>query len=542
MKLDHLPYPSRRQPVFATNGAVATSQPLAAQAGLDVLRAGGNAVDAALATAIALTVVEPTSNGIGGDLFAIVWDGSKLHGLNSSGRAPRALDAGRIRGLGFGATPELGWVPVTVPGVVAGWEVLHERFGRADRERVYRAAVAYARDGFAVSPVVADSWAKFLDKLDGPSRDPALGPQLAGWRAAFARDGRAPAAGDRWCLPDHARTLETLAREGADALYTGALGAAIVEFASATGGYLTAGDLAAHRPEWVEPIGVPYGGCEVWEIPPNGQGIAALMGLSILDGFDLTRHPHVGVENWHLEMEAMKLAFADTHRHVGDPEFSDVPVAAMLSPEYAAARRALVGERALAREPGELPAGGTVYLCTADRDGMMVSLIQSNYHGFGSGIVVPGTGIALHNRGLGFNLEEGHPNEYAPGQASLPHHHSRLPHPGREGRRPVRSDGGADAATGSHPGRGGDPGPWAQPPGGPRCAPLAGPRRPRRGHRARSGDRPPSGACRTAVTGWRWPDPGETYQFGRGQIIWSLDDGVYAAGSDPRADGLVAAW
>ena len=399
MKLDHLPYPSRRQPVFAANGAVATSQPLAAQAGLDVLRAGGNAVDAALATAIALTVVEPTSNGIGGDLFAIVWDGSKLHGLNSSGRAPRDLDSARIRGLGHAEMPEIGWVPVTVPGVVAGWEALHERFGRADRERVYRAAVDYARDGFAVSPVVANSWAGFLEKIDGPSRSSDLGPQLAGWKKAFATGGRTPGTGECWKLPGHARTLETLAREGAAALYTGSLAAEIVGFAGRTGGYLAADDLAAHRADWVEPIGAPYRDCEVWEIPPNGQGIAALMGLRILEGYDLARHPHVSEENWHLEMEAMKLAFADTHRYVGDPDFSDVPVEEMLSADYAAARRALIGERALAREPGDLGSGGTVYLCTADRDGMMVSLIQSNYHGFGSGIVVPGTGIASTTAG-----------------------------------------------------------------------------------------------------------------------------------------------
>ena len=541
MKLDHLPYPSRRQPVFAANGAVATSQPLAAQAGLDVLRAGGNAVDAALATAIALTVVEPTSNGIGGDLFAIVWDGSRLHGLNSSGRAPRALDADRVRGLGHAEMPEFGWLPVTVPGIPAGWEALHERFGRTDRERVYRAAVDYAREGFAVSPVVADSWARYLDRIDGPSRQADLGPQLAGWKAAFVSGGRTPASGDRWRLPDHGRTLETLAREGAAAVYTGSLGAAIVGFADRTGGYLAAADLAAHCADWVEPISVPYRGCEVWELPPNGQGIAALMGLSILEGFDLARHPHVGEENWHREMEAMKLAFADAHRHVADPDFVDVPVAKMLSPEYAAARRALIGERALAREPGELASGGTVYLCTADRDGMMVSLIQSNYHGFGSGIVVPDTGIALHNRGLGFTLEEGHPNEYAPGKRPF---HTIIPAFLTRGGRPVGPFGVMGAPMqpqghiqvvvgtldhGLNPQAVLDAPRWRVLDGlDAVIEPGAGVQTHRaltaRGHRLVS------------------PDPGEAYQFGRGQIIWRLEDGVYVAGSDPRADGLVAGW
>ena len=342
-------------------------------------------------------------------------------------------------------------------------------------------------------------------------------------------------------LPDHARTLETLAREGAAALYTGSLAAEIVGFAGRTGGYLAADDLAAHRADWVEPVGAPYRDCEVWEIPPNGQGIAALMGLRILEGFDLAAHPHVSAESWHLEMEAMKLAFADTHRYVGDPDFSDVPVAEMLSADYAAARRALIGERALAREPGDLGSGGTVYLCTADRDGMMVSLIQSNYHGFGSGIVVPGTGIALHNRGLGFTLEEGHPNEYAPGKRPF---HTIIPaFLTRDGRpvgpfgvmgAPMQPQGHIQVVVGTldhglNPQAVLDAPRWRVLDGRDAVIePGAGAEIHRalsdRGHRLAS------------------PDPGETYQFGRGQIIWALEDGVYAAGSDPRADGLVAAW
>ena len=541
MNLDSLPYPSRRQPVFAANGAIATSQPLAAQAGLDVLRAGGNAVDAAVATAIALTVVEPTSNGIGGDLFAIVWDGSKLHGLNSSGRAPRRLDAERLRGLGHSEMPEIGWLPVTVPGIPAGWQALHERFGRADAERLYRAGIEYARDGFAVSPVVADSWSRFLRRIAEPARQPELGPVLEGWMAAFARDGRTPATGERWLLPDHARTLETLARGGAGAFYTGSLASTLIDFSDRSGGWLSADDLADHRADWVDLISVSYRGWEVWEIPPNGQGIAALMALAMLEGFDLAGHPHVSAENWHLEMEAMKLAFADAHRYVGDPGVVEVPVGEMLSPDYAVARRALIGERALAREPGELSSGGTVYLCTADRDGMMVSLIQSNYHGFGSGIVVPGTGIALHNRGLGFTLEEGHPNEYAPGKRPF---HTIIPAFLTRGGRPVgpfgvmgapmQPQGHVQVVVGTA-----DQGLNPQ-------AVLDAPR-----WRVLDGldaviEPEAGGEIRAALTarGHRLmsPDPSETYQFGRGQIIWRLEEGVYAAGSDPRADGLVAAW
>ena len=436
MNLDRLPYPSRRQPVFATNGAVATSQPLAAQAGLDVLRAGGNAVDAALATAIALTVVEPTSNGIGGDLFALVWDGSKLHGLNSSGRAPRALDAGRIRGLGHAEMPELGWVPVTVPGVVGGLggparavRTLGPGARLPGRSRLRSGWVRGLRRWWRTPG--RGSWPRSMAPHGNPI---SARSSRAGGRCSLPATGprRPGSAGASRTTPAPSRPSPA---DGAAAIYTGSLGTAIIEFADRTGGYLAADDLAAHRAEWVEPIGVPLtAAARCGRSRRTGRGIAALMGLSMLEGFDLARHPHVSAENWHLEMEAMKLAFADTHRYVGDPEFSAVPVGEMLSPEYAAARRALIGERALAREPGDLPSGGTVYLCTADRDGMMVSLIQSNYHGFGSGIVVPGTGIALHNRGLGFNLVEGHPNEYAPGKRPF---HTIIPAFLTRGGRPV---------------------------------------------------------------------------------------------------------
>lgn len=538
LDFNSLPYHSRRQPVFATEGAVATSQPAAAQAGLDVLRAGGNAIDAALATAIALTVVEPTSNGIGGDLFALVWDGSKLHGLNSSGRAPQALDADRLRSGGRASMPEFGWPTVTVPGAPAGWEALHERFGALERERVYRAAIGYARDGFAVSPVVGQAWARFHETIVALSKDAEMGPQVAGWLDTFSRSGCAPATGTRWQLPGHAQTLETLAREGAAPFYTGAIAEAIASFAASTGGFLTMEDFAAHRSDWVDPISASYRGYEVWEIPPNGQGIAALMGLRMLEGFDMAAHPHVGVENWHRAMEAMKLAFADTHRHVGDPAFSNVPVAAMLDPGYAAKRRELIGECALAREPGELPTGGTIYLCTADRDGKMVSLIQSNYHGFGSGIVVPGTGIALHNRGLGFNLKAGHPNEFAPGKRPF---HTIIPAFLTRGGAPVGPFGVMGAPM--------------QPQGhmqvvmatvdhglNPQAA-LDAPR-----WRVLDGleavIEPGAGEAIHAGLEARGHAllPFEDYQFGRGQIIWRLDDGVYVAGSDPRGDGLVAAW
>ena len=509
-----------------------------------MLRAGGNAVDAALAAAIALTVVEPTSNGIGGDLFALVWDGSKLHGLNSSGRAPRALDAGaypRARPR-RDARARLG--PGHRPRIPAGWQALHERFGRSDRERVYRAGIEYARGRFAVSPVVASSWARFLEKIDGPSRTSDLGPQLVGWAAAFAREGRTP-RGRRALAPPRSRrhprdprprgrgrALRGAARRGGHRPSPAGPAATSPPTTS-----------AAHRADWVEPIGVPYRDSEVWEIPPNGQGIAALMGLSILEGFDLTRYPHVSTENWHLEMEAMKLAFADVHRYVGDPDFADVPVARMLSADYAAARRALVGDRALPREPGDLASGGTVYLCTADRDGMMVSLIQSNYprlrerhRGF------PAPGSPSTTAGSASTWRKATRTSMARGKRPF---HTIIPAfltRGGTARRAVRGDGGADAAPGTHPGRGGDPRPRAQSPGGARRSPLAGSRRPRRGDRARRGRGRSTAASWPAATVWCRPIRARRTSSAGARSSGPSKTGCTWRGSDPRADGLVAGW
>ncbi len=399
-------------PVLATHGVVATSQPLAAQAGLEMLRRGGTAADAAIATAITLTVVEPTSNGIGADAFALVWDGQRLHGLNGSGRAPAAHTPELFRRQGLDSVPAHGWLAVTVPGAPAAWRDLHARFGRLPFEALFEPAIRYAEHGFPVSPVTAQLWAAAVQTY----RAALHGPAFRGWFETFAPAGRAPAAGDLWRLPDHARTLRQIARSRAEAFYQGELAQAIATFAAQTGGYLTADDLAAHASTWVEPISTGYRGYEVWELPPNGQGIAALVALNILEGFNLARWPRDSAESYHLQLEAMKLAFADVQRYVGDPAHTAVPVAELLDKGYAASRRQLIGERALEPLPGEPLRGGTVYLCTADAGGMMVSFIQSNYQGFGSGVVVPGTGIALQNRGHGFVLEPGHPNVIAPGK------------------------------------------------------------------------------------------------------------------------------
>jgi gamma-glutamyltranspeptidase / glutathione hydrolase len=399
------PYSSQRQPAFGRYGTVATSQALAAQAGMQILRAGGNAVDAAIATAACLTVVEPTSNGIGGDAFALVWDGNKLHGLNASGRAPQNLTKSLLEQKGYTTMPQDGWLSVTIPGVPAAWRDLHQKFGRLPFEQLLESAIDYAENGFIVSSTVARFWAYAARKYGSLE-----GQEFKPWQNTFTRDHLSPKAGERFYLPDHAKTLRRIAETHSEDFYTGSLAKAIEDFAAQTGGVITQADLRTHTNTWVDPISTNYRGYDIWEIPPNGQGIATLSALNILEGFDLSRYPRDSIDSYHLQLEAMKLGFADTLAYVADPTRAEVPITGLLSKAYAAERRALIGETALLPSAGQPPKGGTVYLCTADSDGMMVSYIQSNYAGFGSGIVIPNTGIALQNRGANFNLEPNHPN------------------------------------------------------------------------------------------------------------------------------------
>ncbi len=408
--LGHYPFASRRSLVLADDGVVATSQPLAAQAGLGVLAEGGTAVDAAICAAATLTVVEPCSNGLGSDAFALVWDG-RLHGYNGSGRWPAASDADSLRSAGHTDVPHWGWTPVTVPGAVDTWAALHERWGRLPIARLLEPARRYAERGHPVSPVVARQWAAAAERY------PALGlRELGGWSEVFAPGRRAPTAGERWASPGHRAGLTALATRGLRDFYEGEVAEAIAAYAASTGGTLTADDLAAHHGQWVDPISVAYRDHEVWEIPPNGQGLAALVALGLVERTDVADHPHLSAEAWHRQIEAMKLGFADSDATVADQEHVDVPVAALLDPAQLDARAALIGDRAGDPIPSPAARGGTVYLCAADADGMMVSFIQSNYMGFGSGVVVPSHGVALQNRGAGFVLEPGHPNEAAPGK------------------------------------------------------------------------------------------------------------------------------
>ena len=420
------PYPSQKMPVLAAN-VVSTGQPLAAQAGLRMLYEGGNAVDAALATAITLTVVEPVMNGIGGDMFVQVWHEGRLYGLNSSGRAPARWTPEYFKGRD--AMPSKGWDSVTVPGQVAGWKALSERFGKLPFARLFAPAIGYAQDGFLVTPQIARQWA-----IQAPNF-----ADQPGYREAFLRSGRPPAAGERWRFPEQARTLAEIAETDGRSFYSGRLAGCIADFAAQCGAALTAEDLAAHEPAWVEPIGQDFRGYRLHEIPPNGQGIAALMGLGILDQFDIEAMGRDSVDFYHVAIEAMKLAFADLHAHVAEAAAMRVTPAALLDRDYLAGRARSIRMGQAANPAAGMPStGGTVYLATADADGTMVSFIQSNYRGFGSGVVVPGTGISLHNRGEGFSLKPGHANLVAPRKQPM---HTIIPGFVTRGGEPVMSFG-----------------------------------------------------------------------------------------------------
>jgi gamma-glutamyltranspeptidase/glutathione hydrolase len=405
-------YTSQRLPIFGRN-VVATSHPVAAQAGLRMLLKGGNAVDAAIATAAFMTIVEPVSNGLGSDAFCLLWDGKTLHGLNASGRAPLAWTPEYFkRKYGADATtpPRRGWDSATVPGAVAGWVAMSERFGKLPFADLLEPAIDIAERGYAVPVVVQQKWAAAVPLLaDRP-----------GFAQAFMPRGRAPNVGELFRFPDAARTLRLIAGTKGQAFYGGEIAAAAARHAREHGGSVSVDDFAAYRPEWVTPIGMDYAGKDgeayrIHEIPPNGQGIAALIALGILKNFDLAGLPVDGLESQHLQIEAMKLAFADVYRFVAEPASMEVTSAQLLDPAYLAARAKLIDmKRAQDFGAGNPARGGTIYLSAADESGMMVSFIQSNYMGFGSGIVVPGYGLSMQNRGHSFSLDVKSPNLVAP--------------------------------------------------------------------------------------------------------------------------------
>jgi gamma-glutamyltranspeptidase/glutathione hydrolase len=511
-------------PVLAAN-VVATSQPLAASAGLRMLAEGGSAVDAALAAAAALTVVEPTSNGIGSDAFAIVWDGERLHGLNASGRSPAELTPERF--AGEDAVPPYDERAITVPGAVSAWTELHRRFGTLPFERLLEPAASYAEEGFPVSPITADAWARAETRFGA----------RADFAAAFLPQGRAPRAGERWRFPEQAATLRRLAQTGGEALYRGELAEAVAAHVRAGGGVLSADDLAEHRADWVETISTGWQGTELHEIPPNGQGLAALLALGVLRHTDVAEHHPDSAQALHLQIEAMKLAFADAHRYVSDPAHADVPPEALLDDGYLAERaRLLDPRRAGAPAHGVPRRGGTVYLTAADAAGRMVSFIQSNYTGFGSGVVVPGTGIALQNRAAGFTLEPGHPNRVGPRKRPF---HTIIPAFLTEGGRPRTSFGVMGGpmqpqghvqmvlrtvAWGQNPQAASDAPRWRVVEGRTVALEVGVPDAVAQDLAARGHD-----VTRAA--------PEDSFSFGGAQLIQVLPQGGYVAGSDHRKDG-----
>ena len=402
-----------RSEVYAPHAMAATSHPLATQIALEVMREGGSAVDAAIAANAALGLMEPTGNGIGGDLFAIVWDPKtkRLHGYNGSGRSPKSLTLEEFRRRGLTDIPPHGPLPVSVPGTVDGWFALHERFGKRNMAQNLAPAVRYAREGHPVHETIAWYWNLSVPRLS----------KWPGFSEQFTIDGRAPKRGETWKNPNLANTLETIGREGRDAFYKGDIARTIDAYFKANEGFLSYEDLASHRGEWVEPVSTNYRGYDVWELPPNGQGIAALQILNLLEPHDLKSYGFGSPEHVHLFTEAKKLAFADRAALYADPDFYDAPVEQLISKSYAKQRGKLISmERAMrASEPGVIPElneGDTIYMTTADADGMMVSLIQSNYRGMGSGMAPPGLGFIFQDRGEMFVLKEGHPNTYAAGK------------------------------------------------------------------------------------------------------------------------------
>ena len=417
----YIPYPSKRYPVYAHRGMVCASSPQASAAGLEALRMGGNAVDAAVATAAALTVCEPTANGIGADAFALIWceKEKKLYGLNASGRAPRNISIEKVKARIEGdKMPVFGWIPTMVPGAVSGWASAAKRFGRLKMTESMAPAVRYAREGYPCSPNLAALWRASVRRYSTLGMDKEF---KAGFDT-FTPGGEAPMPGEIIKLPDHADTLELIARTEGEAFYRGELADKLVAESEKMGGFFCKEDMAEYAAEWVEPISVNYRGYDICEIPPNGQGIVALMALNILKEFEFTQKECA--DTFHKQWEAMKLAFADGQFHVTDPEHMKINYHDLLRPEYGAHRAAQITDRAQQPCPETPPSSGTVYFCTADGEGNMVSWIQSNYMGFGSGMVVPGTGIALQNRGADFSLDPEAANALMPGKKS---YHTIIP-------------------------------------------------------------------------------------------------------------------
>lgn len=526
-------YGSRRNVVYAKKGMVATGQPMAAQAGLEILQKGGNAIDAAIATAATLTVVEPTSNGIGGDSFALIWFKDKLHGMNSSGQAPKGISIEELKKRGIKEMPKYGFIPVTVPGAPAAWVEMSKKFGKLPLTEVLKPAIRYATEGFVLTTSVANSW----DRAYKIYKENLKGEEFSNWFKTFAPKGRAPRVGEVWKSLEHGNTLRSIAETKGDSFYRGELANKIDSFSKKYNGFIRKEDLEEFKCQWIDPISVNYKGYDVWEIPPNGHGIVTLMALNILN--DYTFHNRNCLDTLHKQIEAIKLAFADGQKYVADIDHMSVDVKELLSKEYARERRKLIGKEALMPEAGDPKTSGTVYLATADEEGNMVSYIQSNYMGFGSGLVVPETGISLHNRGHSFVLDSKHDNALEAGKRP---YHTIIPGFLTKNNKPI--------------GPFGVMGGFMQP----------------QGHLQilmNTIDFHMNPQDSLDAYRWQWVkrktvhiEPGfpnhlalqlskighhivpllDSGSMGRGQIIWRNEEGILCGGTEPRTDGTIAAW
>lgn len=530
----HHPFKSQRYTVFAKKGMVATSQPLAAQAGIEIMRSGGNAVDAAIAAAAALTVVEPISNGVGGDAFALVWVKGKLQGLNSSGASPKSISPEAVKALGFEAMPIYGVVPVTVPGIPGAWAELSEKFGRLPLTETLKPAIRYAAEGYPLTPILGKFWKAAYSNFKISFRSEEYQP----WFDTFAPLGRAPEIGEIWSSPGHAATLKEIAETGARSFYAGPIAEKIDAYMKKHNGFLAKEDLAAYRPEWVKPFSTSYRGYDVWELPPNGQGAVVLMALNIFKKMGEPKWQ--SAETLHDQVEALKLAFTDGKAFITEPEAMPVKIEYLLSDEYAEKRAQTIGETASDPVPYDLPKGGTVYLSTADEEGNMVSYIQSNYAGFGSGIVIPDTGISLQNRGAEFSLDPRHPNVLQGGKRT---YHTIIP--------------GFLTKDGNAVGPFGVMGGYMQPQGHFQVVtntvdflmnPQAALDMPRwqwlGGKTVWVEPNFPNHLVQALIRkGHQIQVATDTDSFGRGQIIWRHPEtGVLSGGTESRTDGTVAAW
>lgn len=530
-------YASRRNVVFARKGMACSCVPLASQVGIDTMKQGGNAMDAAIAMAVTLPLVEPTCNGLGSDCFALIWSAKdkKLFGLNGSGLAPMALSAQRVRELGYEQMPVNGWLPTMVPGAPAAWAALRRRFGRLSMAELMAPAIQYAREGFPVPLNVHRLWVGEAERFKAAAeKEPEV---FAPWLSYFTKDGEAYGPGELFRLPDYADTLESLAATDCESYYRGELMKKIVAFSRQTGGYFTEEDFINYAPLWVEPITINYKGYDVFEMPPNGHGITALMALNILKGMELGERD--SADTYHKMIEAMKLAFIDAKTYVADPRYMRTQVSDLLSDRYAARRRALIGQTALYPTAGDPACGDTVYFCTADEEGNMVSFIQSNYMEFGSGVVIPGTAISLQNRGANFSLDENSDNCLQGGKRS---YHTIIP--------------GFLAKDGQPIGPFGVMGGFMQPQGhvqvvvntvdygmNPQDC-LDAPRFQWQGGKKIQLEQevPAAVAEELRRRGHEVEMVSDRIAMGRGQIIWRRSDGTLVGGTEPRSDGAIAVW